>query len=245
MIYGSPVRGTIHPASWVRPAGNGDFKITQVYGCTGFPAEPPYGGCAHYHRGIDLGNTKCGADVLAVAAGVVTLAGADKLSGNALRVVIKHADGSFSLYYHLHDYAVRAGQAVAKGQVIGHVGTTGWSTACHLHFELHEDSDRLSFFDPWPHLEQNVTIHPKTGTVINIRNSPGGPVFAVAKLDGRIHQATDNTDLGPTAAWRKWGGIVTGPAYTVSGVTSTRWERTYLAGAYRFVASLLAVRSAS
>jgi murein DD-endopeptidase MepM/ murein hydrolase activator NlpD len=40
------------------------------------------------------------------------------------------------VYNHLSGYAVGSGQDVARGQVIGYAGNTGWSTACHLHFTV-------------------------------------------------------------------------------------------------------------
>ena len=45
----------------------------------------------------------------------------------------------FSQYTHLSGYAVSEGQDVTAGQVIGYVGTTGWSTGCHLHLEMSVD----------------------------------------------------------------------------------------------------------
>lgn len=150
----APVRGPVHPTAWVRPAGNTDFRLTQRYGCTGVAAEPPLGDCAHFHRGIDLGNTRCGAVVQAVAPGKVTYAGLDSTT-QAVYVKISHADGWTSSYWHLKDETatlgrrtvVKLGQLVAAGEIIGHVGNTGRSTACHLHFMLRRSG---VLKDPWP-----------------------------------------------------------------------------------------------
>ncbi len=46
-----------------------------------------------------------------------------------------------TVYNHLSRYKVRVGQHVSKGQVIGYVGTTGYSTGCHLHFMVYQDGD--------------------------------------------------------------------------------------------------------
>lgn len=251
MIFGNPVHGTIHPLSWQRPSGSLDFKITQPFGCTGVIYEPPLGSCAHYHRGIDVANGHCGADVLAVKAGRVHFAGT--LNDGAKAVIIDHGSGWFSNVGHLSVVSVSAGQQVSQGQKVGEVGSSGNSTACHVHFAIKSNmnGDRSFFNDDnghwvnaWPLLAQNVTVHPK-GAEVNIRNTAGGEIYALTEGDGRIHRSSDGSDRGATAASRKWGGIVTGPSYTVAAGTSNRWEKIWLDGAYRFVASLLAVRSAS
>lgn len=251
MIFGSPVQGTIRPLSWQRPSGNDEFKLTQSFGCTGVVYEPPLGSCDHFHRGIDIANGHCGADVLAAHAGTVHFAGT--LADGARAVIINHGDGLYSNVGHLSVVAVSKGQKVSQGQRIGAVGSTGNSTACHVHFAIKADMNgERSFFNddnghwvnPWPLLAQNVTVHPK-GAAVYIRNSPGGPIYALTEGDGRIHRLSDGSDRGVTLAARKWGGIVVGPNYIVAAGSSNRWERIWLDDAYRFVASLLAIRSAS
>lgn len=246
MIIANPVSGVIHPSGWARPVGNLDFAVTQWFGCTGFYLEPPYGTCAHFHRGLDLGNKHCGANVLAVAPGKVTAVGPDPYSNNALRVQITHAGGWRSLYYHLHDFTVKLGQLVTTGQVIGHVGMTGKATACHLHFQINADATANSMLDPWPHLSQNVTVRPK-GPGINIRSSAGsgstlGPVYAHTRDDGNIYTLA-GVNIGATSIWRKWGGIVTGATYSVNGVSNNKWVRIWLGGAWRYIAVPLAQQS--
>ena len=51
------------------------------------------------------------------------------------RVEIDHGNGLISTYNHLDSIAVRSGDSVSVGQAIARVGSTGWSTGCHLHFE--------------------------------------------------------------------------------------------------------------
>jgi murein DD-endopeptidase MepM/ murein hydrolase activator NlpD len=58
-------------------------------------------------------------------------------SGFGLAVYIQHADGSVTVYGHINDYFVSAGQPVEAGQRIAEVGNKGQSTGPHLHFEVH------------------------------------------------------------------------------------------------------------
>ena len=85
------------------------------------------------HTGIDLaGGT--GAPVSAVAAGVVLSAGAEGGYGNVVRVL--HGHGTVSLYAHLSQVLVIAGDQVHAGALLGREGSTGASTGPHLHFEV-------------------------------------------------------------------------------------------------------------
>ena len=109
------------------------------------------------HNGIDISNGSYGAKIVAIADGVVTrsvnncshnypkygdccgVSGQGKGYGN--HVVIDHGRGSdgktYAAYYaHMSSVAVSAGQSVKKGQTIGYVGCTGYSTGPHLHFGL-------------------------------------------------------------------------------------------------------------
>jgi murein DD-endopeptidase MepM/ murein hydrolase activator NlpD len=72
--------------------------------------------------------------VHATADGVVATAGANGNYGNL--VVIEHRYGITTRYGHLSKFAARAGQQVHRGDVIGYVGSTGRSTASHLHYEI-------------------------------------------------------------------------------------------------------------
>ncbi len=84
------------------------------------------------HDGTDFG-AGCGTPIQAVAAGTVTEEYYNGGYGN--RLFIDHGALTTS-YNHMSGYAVRVGQHVTQGQVIGYVGTTGYSTGCHLHFML-------------------------------------------------------------------------------------------------------------
>ena len=97
----------------------------------------------HYYRlhdGDDIGG-KCGQPVYAAQSGVVIKAemGYNGGSGNNIRINHGQINGVnvATGYLHLTDYVVRVGQKVDKGELVGHVGSTGLSTACHLHFSAY------------------------------------------------------------------------------------------------------------
>lgn len=85
------------------------------------------------HRGLDYA-APTGTPAQSVGDGVVTFAGVQGGYGNVVEV--RHGSGHSTLYAHLSKIHVRKGQTVQKGQTIGAVGSTGWSTGPHLHFEF-------------------------------------------------------------------------------------------------------------
>ncbi len=87
------------------------------------------------HRGIDIA-APIGTPVVAAADGVVVTAGWNS-GGYGYLVEIRHADGSLTLYAHNNRILVQEGQRVAQGQQISEMGSTGYSTGPHLHFEVH------------------------------------------------------------------------------------------------------------
>ena len=88
------------------------------------------------HPGIDFAAEE-GAEVYAVADGIVTTAAYDVEKGNY--VVLDHGGGLETEYQHMKSLLVSAGQSVVQGQVLGYVGSTGNSTGPHLHFEARQD----------------------------------------------------------------------------------------------------------
>lgn len=90
----------------------------------------------HGYNGVDLA-TSCGSPIYASASGEVIISRSSGWnSGYGQYIVITHANGTQTLYAHNQENAVTAGWRVAKGQVIGYVGSTGKSTGCHVHFEV-------------------------------------------------------------------------------------------------------------
>ena len=113
------------PTGW--PLNGG--VITSRYGGR---RDPIYGGRDN-HPGIDIGADH-GTPVYASAAGVVEQAEWYYGYGNFIRIA--HDYGYETAYGHLSSFNVKAGQVVEKGQFIGRVGSTGYSTGPHLHFEV-------------------------------------------------------------------------------------------------------------
>ena len=93
----------------------------------------PISGKRAWHAGVDFAG-RAGSDVIAVASGVVTFAG--NRSGYGMLVEISHGDGYVTRYGHHESLAVKTGQIVKQGQVIGAMGSSGRSTGPHVHFEV-------------------------------------------------------------------------------------------------------------
>jgi murein DD-endopeptidase MepM/ murein hydrolase activator NlpD len=87
-----------------------------------------------YHRGIDIANA-IGTPIAASDGGYVTYAGWSNV-GYGYMVQLDHGNGFSTLYAHLSQWYVSPGQSVARGQIIGAMGSTGRSTGPHLHFEI-------------------------------------------------------------------------------------------------------------
>ena len=94
----------------------------------------PFTGRRKRHSGVDFPG-KTGTDVIAVAAGVVTVAG--WRGGYGKLVQINHGNGYETRYGHNSKLLVKVGERVHKGQLIAAMGSTGRSTGPHVHFEVH------------------------------------------------------------------------------------------------------------
>jgi murein DD-endopeptidase MepM/ murein hydrolase activator NlpD len=100
----------------------------------------PFHGHARFHGGIDLAARE-GTPVPSAAGGTVVTAGEQGAYG--LTVVVRHPGGYESRYAHLSGIDVSVGETIGKGTVVGKVGTTGRSTAPHLHFEVTRGGQRI------------------------------------------------------------------------------------------------------
>lgn len=104
-------------------------SITDAYG---YRYHPIYGYYA-MHWGVDFA-ASYGTPIYATKGGVVTVATYGEANG--YYVTINHGNGTYSTYAHMPYLSVSVGQSVSQGEVIGYVGSTGWSSGPHLHFEL-------------------------------------------------------------------------------------------------------------
>lgn len=93
----------------------------------------PFGGGWEFHDGLDIASYY-GAPIRAAGEGQVVYVGWE--SGYGRMVKIFHRDGIETIYGHMSDYAVKVGDKVKKGQVIGYVGCSGLCTGPHVHFEV-------------------------------------------------------------------------------------------------------------
>ena len=133
----------------ILPVPSDQFVLTSPFG----NRVSPFTRTADFHKGLDL-SAPTGTPIYATAEGVVTFAGRYPLSqsvnwwrfGNV--VTIKHSDRFITIYAHCDTVRVRAGQQVAQGQVIATVGSTGWSTNSHLHYEVRSDLEQPGRYDP-------------------------------------------------------------------------------------------------
>ncbi len=126
--------------------GTGQFSwptsgiaISQYFGSTSFNP---------WHTGIDL-DARSGWDIYASDGGTVTKATWGWGGGYGNHIVIDHGNGYQTLYGHLSSLDVGVGSYVSKGQRIGTMGSTGWSTGPHLHFEIRYNG---SFLNPLNYL---------------------------------------------------------------------------------------------
>ena len=123
---------------WVRPCAY--TVLTSAYGWRIHPIT----GSESFHNGVDLANVS-GTPIYAAKGGTVTVTTYNSVYG--YYVQINHGDGFSSLYAHLTHYVVSPGQQVAAGQLIGYMGSTGWSTGPHLHFTIYYNGNSVNPMD--------------------------------------------------------------------------------------------------
>jgi murein DD-endopeptidase MepM/ murein hydrolase activator NlpD len=122
----------------IQPIHNKNLKImTSGYGNR---IDPIYK-TTKFHAGIDFA-APTGTKIYATGKGTVMLAGSEGAYGQS--VVLDHGFGYQSRYAHMSKVAVKAGQKVKRGDLIGYVGNTGKSTGPHLHYEVVKGGQRIN-----------------------------------------------------------------------------------------------------
>lgn len=130
--YYTPVRNTSEPyryytEGFLLPVRG---RLTTEFGETRYVNDLP---TSYRHLGIDIAADE-GTEVRAANRGKVVLARSLILTGNT--VMIDHGEGLFSVYHHMLNLSVKEGEIAERGQKIGEVGSTGFSTGPHLHFMI-------------------------------------------------------------------------------------------------------------
>jgi murein DD-endopeptidase MepM/ murein hydrolase activator NlpD len=119
-------------------------QATQEWGPTTFQLEPPYSYKGtyypHFHAGIDF-SAGCGTPIYATGPGVVVASGQPLMPyDSGFGVVVDHGNGIQSWYWHMQpQVVVSPGTIVTSNSLIGYEGSTGLSTACHVHFAIHHN----------------------------------------------------------------------------------------------------------
>ncbi|ANF33756.1 peptidoglycan DD-metalloendopeptidase family protein [Borrelia turicatae] len=111
---------------------------TQGVITSGYGYRPdPFTKIISFHNGIDIANV-ANTPIFATKEGIVVTAGFS-VGGYGKYIIISHNNGFQTLYAHLGSFAVKVGQRVSRGQIIGRMGSTGYSTGNHLHFTIFKD----------------------------------------------------------------------------------------------------------
>lgn len=141
ILGGSYVGGEfMYPVPYTR-------NITSYYGPRTFD-----NGYSDYHTGIDFAASGCyGAAIVAANAGTVTFTKTTYVPGKGYGkyLIVDHGGGKSTLYGHCSSIAVKTGDIVSKGQTIAYIGSTGFSTGPHLHFEIRINGKHVN---PLPYL---------------------------------------------------------------------------------------------
>ncbi|MGE5234633.1 MAG: M23 family metallopeptidase [Acidobacteriota bacterium] len=164
------------------PLRGPDFVLTSGFGSR----RSPFTREIEVHSGIDLA-ARLGAPVHAPAAGTVAFAGKAQVREDSVwwrfgnLVVLRHGDRYLTIYGHLDQIAVRSGQRLHAGEVLGTVGSSGWSASPHLHYEVR----RRQADGTWVPVDARVFIldhHWKDSDEVLARAATGVPLQDFAPL---------------------------------------------------------------
>lgn len=133
----------------ILPLPADQFVLTSPFGSR----ISPFTRAADFHKGLDL-SAPTGTPIYAAADGVVSFAGRYPLRENVAWwrfgnvVVVNHSGRFITIYGHCDSVLVHSGQQVKQGEVIAKVGSTGWSTNSHLHYEVRSDLEEQGKYVP-------------------------------------------------------------------------------------------------
>ncbi|MDF2595731.1 MAG: uncharacterized protein K0R69_2072 [Clostridia bacterium] len=139
----NPIQEKLWKGAFVQPAKG---RITTDYCATRYTNDNP---TPSRHLAIDIANST-GTSIVASNNGKVVLAKKLIVTGNT--VVIDHGWGVFTSYFHLSKISAKEKDFVTKGNIIGEIGSTGYSTGPHLHFAIWKDG---TFLNPWTFFEKD------------------------------------------------------------------------------------------
>ena len=123
-----------------------NFKVTSKYG---YRTHPVTGEKYSFHNGMDI-SASSGTPILSVYNGVVATVAKTSLAGNY--IMINHGSGLYTVYMHCSKIIAKVGQTVKQGDTIALVGSTGRSTAPHLHFSVRLNGE---YVNPGPYVGYN------------------------------------------------------------------------------------------
>lgn len=123
----------------IQPVAN--KKLERIGSGFGYRTDPFYR-THRFHAGIDFTAPR-GVEVYATADGTIESV-TTEIWGYGQHIIINHGNGFTTLYGHLSKFIAKRGQKVVRGQLIGLVGSTGKSTAPHLHYEVHKNGEKLN-----------------------------------------------------------------------------------------------------
>lgn len=135
-------------ASWGWPTNSG-YTISSYYGY-----RLQVFGEGNFHSGLDIAGTGYGSNVYASNNGVIhTIKYANDLG---YHIILNHNNGFYSVYGHMSGFkeGLSAGSTVARGDVIGYIGSSGWATGPHLHFEIRTCPSYSCNTNPLPFLSR-------------------------------------------------------------------------------------------
>ncbi|WP_353353254.1 peptidoglycan DD-metalloendopeptidase family protein [Intrasporangium sp. DVR] len=183
------------------------------------PRMHPVLGVPMFHTGIDL-SAACGTPIRAAASGTVVYAEVSPSWG--ARTIIEHSPTLKTAYGHQSRFLVKEGDVVKQGEIIGLVGTTGWSTGCHLHFDVILN-DR--YVDPAPYLgmpSSHAPSIPFQAAPHVVRDDTGGPSHTVEDGDVPIPTTTPGSIWTSTpTTTRPPATIPPSPTPTIPDPTTT------------------------